>query len=66
MNTVSRIITGLVMVGLGAFLTMYLGFLDGPGVDYIAVIYGVLFFFVGFLILFNKREDEIEKIKKKK
>jgi hypothetical protein len=66
MNALVRIITGLVVIVLSVSFILSVGFFDGPGIDYIAVIVGFFFFLVGVLILFNKREDEIEKIKKRK
>ena len=59
MNTISRTITGSVMVVLGLFLIV-LGFWL-----WIPFIYGIPIFLIGIFILFNKKEDDIEQIKTK-
>lgn len=57
MNKVSRTITGIIAILLGAGLTI-LG-IFAPFV----LIYGIPILIIGFFILFNKKEDVIEKIK---
>jgi hypothetical protein len=57
-------ITGGVIIVLSILAIIYLGFLGSQGVDYVSIVTGFFFLIVGFLILFNKKEDEIEKIKK--
>lgn len=58
MNTVSRTISGSVMIVIGLFLI---------GISYrakfIPLIYGIPLLILGFFILFNKKEDKIEQIK---
>ncbi len=66
MNALLRIVTGLVIIVLSTFFILSVGFFNEQGIDYIAIIFGLLFLFVGVLILFNKKEDDIEKIKGKK
>ena len=66
MNTVSRVITGLVIIGLSIFSIISFGFFNNQGIDFGNILVGFFFLLVGFLILFNKKEDEIEKIKSKK
>ena len=57
MNTLSRTITGIVMIVIGVVL-IGLGFLT-----LFTLIYGIPILIIGLFILFNKKEDEIEKIK---
>jgi len=59
MNTVSRNITGTLAVILGVCLIM-ISFSE-PGI----LIYGIPILIIGIFILFNKKEDDIEKIKTK-
>ena len=66
MNTISRVLTGSVIIVLSILFLFLGGFSEGQNVDYVAVVIGFFFLIVGFVILFNKKEDEIEKIKKKK
>ncbi len=61
MNTTSRTITGTLAVLFGLFLTI-LGIFKEPWV----LIYGIPIFIIGFFIFFNKKEDDIEKIKSRK
>jgi hypothetical protein len=57
MNTTSRTITGSSAIIIGAGLTIF-----GIFVPY-ALFYGIPIIIIGFFILFNKKEDVIEKIK---
>ena len=66
MNTLSRTISGIIMALLSIWFIIFAGFIDGPGVDYPAIIIGVFFLILGIFIFFNKKEDEIEKIKNPK
>ena len=66
MNAINRIITGLIIIFLSILFIIFFGFLSGRGIDYANIVLGSFFLVVGFLILFNKKEDEIEKIKKEK
>ncbi len=59
MNTTSRTITGITMIVLGLVLTILGIFI------YVTLIYGIPMLIVGAFILFNKKEDKIEKIKKR-
>jgi|TARA_B100002003_G_scaffold133604_1_gene123696 membrane-bound ClpP family serine protease len=59
MNTLSRTITGILTIILGSVLTI-IGFYQ-----YSVLIYGIPIFIIGIFILFNKKEDNIEKIKTK-
>ena len=61
MNTLSRIITGVIAILLGITIISF-GFIK----DLWLLIYGIPIFIIGILILFNKKEDEIEKIKSRK
>mgnify|MGYP004345913981 FL=1 len=60
MNTLSRTITGTLAMLLGLFLIVI-----GVSKEFEILIYGIPIFIVGIFILFNKKEDEIEKIKTK-
>jgi len=61
MNKVSRTITGIITITLGIYIT-YASFLD-LAKDWPGLIFGIVFIIIGFFILFNKKEDDIEKIK---
>jgi len=52
---------------IGVFITLGGGFLIGVGIfnEPWAFLYGVPIFVIGIIILFNKKEDTIEQIKKK-
>lgn len=60
----SRTITGGIIIVLAIWFTVSVGFMDGLKTDYFAVFIGVLGIALGVFILFNKKEDEIEEIKK--
>ena len=60
MNTLSRTITGTLAILFGLLLIVL-----GVSKELGALIYGIPIFIVGIFILFNKKEDEIEKIKTK-
>jgi len=59
MNTTSRTITGTLGIILGIILII-IGFSS-----YTALFYGTIILIIGILILFNKKEDDIERIKTK-
>lgn len=59
MNKVSRTITGVLTIALGLFLTA-IALLR----DMWLLFYGIPIIIIGLFIFFNKKEDEIEKIKK--
>ena len=61
MNTISRTITGILTILLGLFL-IRLGILE----DFWILIYGIPIIIIGIFIFFNKKEDDIEKIKGRK
>ena len=58
MNTLSRTITGGVMI-LGGLILICVAFFKVIWV----LIYGIPILIIGLVILFNKREDKIEQIK---
>jgi len=62
MNIVSRMIAGTIMILAGAILIVLPFFLSEKSV-FFTWIYGIPLFVIGIFILFNKKEDEIEKIK---
>ena len=59
MNTISRNITGTLTVILGLYLII-ISFSE-PWI----LIYGIPILIIGIFILFNKKEDDIEKIRTK-
>ncbi len=61
MNTISRTITGIFSILLGLFL-IRVSILE----NFWILIYGIPIFIIGIYILFNKKEDNIEKIKSSK
>ena len=61
MNTISRTITGILTILLGLFL-IRLGILE----DFWILIYGIPIIIIGIFIFFNKKEDNIERIKGRK
>ncbi len=61
MNIRSRRITGFFGVLLGLFLIVLSIFKD-----LWVLIYGIPIFIIGIFIFFNKKEDDIEKIKSRK
>ncbi len=65
MNTTMRMVTGLVIIVLSILLLFSVGFSEGQVVDYVSIVISIFFVIVGLVILFNKKEDEIEKIKKR-
>jgi hypothetical protein len=59
MNTLSRTITGIVMIIIGVILI-------GFGIVFIVpLVYGIPILIIGLFILLNKKEDEIEEIHEK-
>jgi len=58
MNTISRTLTGILMIILGLFLIV-ISFFNA----YFILIYGIPIFIIGIFIFFNKKEDDIEEIK---
>ncbi len=64
MNTTSRLITGAVIIFAGAVLAVLPFFLSDKN-TFFMWIYGIPLLIIGCFILFNTKEDEIEKIKSK-
>jgi len=69
MSSLSRIITGITMIVLGLALVLvwaFNSFKEGAVVSIFdgLVLYGIPILIIGSIILFNKKEDEIEQIKK--
>jgi len=60
MNTLSRTITGIIGCIAGIFLII-MSFFE----SYFLLLYGIPVLLIGVFILFNKKEDTIEQIKKK-
>jgi len=58
MNTLSRTISGTLFVVIGLVLMMF-----ASKAHFVTLIYGVPILILGFFILYNKREDEIEERK---
>jgi len=61
MNTISRIVTGIIAILLGLFLIIF--YLSE---DFFVLVYGVPLIIIGIFILLNKKEDHIEEIKSKR
>jgi hypothetical protein len=66
MNKISRTITGGVIIALSISAIVSLIFYRNQRIDYVSVAISVFSLVIGILIFFNKKEDEIEKIKKRK
>jgi membrane-bound ClpP family serine protease len=64
MNLISRTITGMIMV-IGGLILIILPLFLGLKV-FVTWIYGIPIFVIGIFILFNKKEDEIEQVKRRK
>lgn len=64
MNTTSRIITGSILILLGLYITIIS--LLGIDKELWGLIYGIIILITGIFLIFNKKEDEIEKIRSKK
>jgi membrane-bound ClpP family serine protease len=60
MNILSRTLSGGILVVVGLILIII-----SPFVMFVTLIYGIPLLLIGLFILFNKKEDEIEKIKSK-
>ena len=58
MNTLSRTISGTLLVVIGLFLMVF-----APKAHFVTLIYGIPILILGFFILYNKREDSIEERK---
>jgi hypothetical protein len=61
MNIISRTITGTIAISLGLFLIV-LAISKELGI----LIYGIPILLIGIFIFFNRKEDDIEKIKNHK
>lgn len=61
MNTISRTITGIASIILGLVI-IYFSFDSTLWL----LAYGIPIIVIGIFILFNKKEDDIEKIRRKK
>lgn len=57
MNTLSRTITGSILIFFGIILIIITVFINEA---WWLLIYGIPIFIIGFFILFNKHEDKIE------
>jgi membrane protein DedA with SNARE-associated domain len=64
MNTTSRTITGIITIILGFFL-VGIPFFDSSKGTFFIWIYGIPILIIGFYILFNTKEDKIERRKDK-
>lgn len=62
-NIISRTISGVGVMAFSLWFVIFMGFIGGPKIDYVAIILGAFFFLIGFFVAFNKDEDKIEKIK---
>ncbi len=64
MSQTIRILTGIFIIILSLWFILAIGFFDQERADYGAILFGVFFLVVGAFIVFNKKEDDIEQIKK--
>jgi hypothetical protein len=58
----SQLLTGMIFILFGLFLIILYFFLSKDA--WVALMYGIPIFIIGFFIFFNKKEDKIEQIKK--
>ena len=58
--SISRLIIGGIVSLFGLWLLLFVGFIDGPEIDFSGIISGGVFLVLGIFILLNKKEDEIE------
>ncbi len=65
MNTISRIISGIISVILGLYIIFDVIW-DKPEGWLWSLISGIFLIIVGIFIFFNKKEDNIEEIKSRK
>ncbi len=65
MSIFSRVITGGIIGVFGIWFTVT-GFTEAVENDYFSIVFGIFLLIVSIYIIFNKREDEIEEIKKSK
>lgn len=65
MGAISRTITGLIL-GFSAIFFIVGGIVSEKSIDFISIIVGIFLLGLGIFIIFNKKEDEIEQIKKSK
>ena len=61
MNTLSRTVSGVGLIALGTYLVIA-AFDESLWI----LLYGIPSLIIGVMILFNKKEDDIEEIKKAK
>ena len=58
--SISRLIVGGVFGVLGIVFLFFVGFIDGPGVDFLGILTGLIFLAFGFVVFLNRKEDMIE------
>ena len=63
MNTISRAITGILMILFGTSLLVGSFFWEATDSIWVSAFYGLILFVLGWFVLLNKKEDEIEQIK---
>ena len=61
MNIISRGIVGTIFI-FGGSIISFIAFFAFSGKFFGALIYGIPLIIIGFFILFNKKEDQIEQI----
>lgn len=62
MNNLNRLITGITIIVLSVWFVLGVGFTEEQ-IIYSVVAPGLLFMALGLVIIFNKKEDQIEEIK---
>ena len=64
-SSLSRIITGIAVLIFSVWFIFSVGFVESYEINKVAVFSGIFFIVIGVFIIFNKKEDDIEKIKDK-
>lgn len=57
----NRSALGLILIFIGLII-LFIGSFFGSGVLFVLMFYGLPLIIIGFVIVFNKKEDEIEQI----
>ena len=58
--SISRLILGGLMSVFGLWFIIFIGFMDGQGVDFMGIFIGLIFLALGIVFFLNKNEDKIE------
>ncbi len=58
--SISRLILGGLMSVFGLWFIIFIGFMDGQGIDFMGIFIGLIFLALGIVFFLNKNEDKIE------